>query len=155
MKPAAILTTVVFLIGCSAPFSRPVPTETEYKERFLTHLRPEQIKDLRFSYHGAVGGEMTIARFTLEADVLSQILAIAKPQDMYVPEDGDATHDLKRKIAMCAREGRIPDWYDFPFDKALPAFMDSGAHTDEHPAYSHEWYVDEEQGIVYIVIIEG
>jgi hypothetical protein len=155
MKPIAILATVVCLIGCAAPFSRPVPTESQYKERFLTHLRPEQIHDLRFSYHGAVGGEASIARFTVGADAISQILAIAKREDMHLSEGKDKADELKRKIAMCTREGRIPDWYDFPFDKSLPVFIDSGDYTDQHPAYSHEWYVDENRGIVYVVIIEG
>lgn len=155
MKPTAIVATVVCLIGCAPPFSRPVPDELQYKERFLTHLRPEQINDLRFSYHGAVGGEASIARFTVDAEAISQILAIAKREDMFVSEGGDAAHELKRKIARCAREDRIPDWFDFPFEKSLPVFIDSGDYTDEHPAYSHEWYVDENRGIVYVVIIEG
>jgi hypothetical protein len=116
---------------------------SQYKEQFLTHLRPEQINELRFSYHGGVGGEASIARFTVDAAAISQILSIAKQGDMHLSEDEDATEGLKRKIAMCTREGRIPDWYDFPFNKSLPVFIDSGDYTDEHPAYSREWYVDE------------
>ncbi len=155
MKRNAILAVVVCIIGCAVPFSRPVPTESEYKRRFLTHLRPEQITDLRFSYHGAVGGEATIARFTVDADAISQIRANAQREDVYASEDGNAAQELKRKIAMCAREGRVPEWYDFPFDKSLPVFIDSDDYTDEHPAYSHEWYVDEDRGMVYVVMIEG
>ena len=155
MKRALILTVVVCITACSAPFSRPIPTESEYKQRFLTHLEPEQIDALRFSYHGAVGGEASIARFKLDADAIAQIRTNAQDQDVYAPVDGDAAQELKRKIAMCAREGRIPEWFDFPFDKPLPVFTESGDFTEEHPAYSHDWYVDEDRGIVYFVMIKG
>ena len=155
MKRTLILAVVVCITGCAAPFSRPVPTESEYKLRFLTHLQPEQISSLRFSYHGAVGGAASIARFNVGADAISQIRANAQRKDMYSSEDGDAAQELKRKIAMCAREGRVPEWFDFPFDRSLPVFIDRGDFTHDHPAYSHEWYVDEDRGIVYFVMTEG
>ena len=56
---------------------------------------------------------------------------------------------------MCAREGHVPDWFDFPLDHSLPVFVESGDSTEEHPAYSREWYVDEDRGVVYFVMIEG
>lgn len=155
MKRNLILSVVVCIAGCAAPFSRPIPTESEYKQRFLTHLEPQQVDALRFSYHGAVGGEASIARFNVDADAISQIRTSAQLEDVYASDDKDAREELKRKIAMCAREGRIPEWFDFPFDKSLPVFTDSGEFTDEHPAYSHQWYVDEDRDIVYFVMIEG
>ncbi|WP_417377460.1 hypothetical protein [Gimesia maris] len=155
MKHAQLLLLVFLVTGCPAPFSRPVPTESEYKRRFLSQLAPAQITDLRFSYHGAVGGEASIARFKVDADTISQIRTSAQLEDVYASDDKDAREEFKRKIAMCAREGRIPEWFDFPFDKSLPVFTDSGDFTDEHPAYSHQWYVDEDRGIVYFVMIEG
>ncbi|EMI22947.1 hypothetical protein RMSM_00126 [Rhodopirellula maiorica SM1] len=134
---------------------RPVPTASEYKQRFLTHLRPEQINSLRFTYHGAVGGEASLARFKVEANAVSEIRANAQREDVYASQDEDAVQELKRKMAMCTDEGQIPEWFDFLFGKALPVFIDNGDSTAEHPAYLHEWYVDESRGIVYFVMIEG
>ena len=44
---------------------------------------------------------------------LSQIRANAQRENVYSSEDGDAVQELKRKIAMCAREGRVPEWFNF------------------------------------------
>ena len=155
MKGTCILAVVACVVGCSMPFSRPVPTESEYKQRFLTLLPAEQINNLRFSYHGAVGGEVSIARFTVDADSISQIRTNAHRQKVYRPEDGELARELRRKIAMCAREVHVPKWYDFPFEKSLAIFIDSGEDIDENPSFLREWYVDEDRGIVYVVMIKG
>lgn len=155
MKGFYILAVVACVVGCTMPFSRPVPTESEYKQRFLTLLQAEQINTLRFSYHGAVGGEAAIARFTVDANSISQIRANAQREDVYRPEDEDVARELRRKIAMCAHAGRIPEWYDFPFEKSLAIFIDSAEDIGKNPSYLCEWYVDEDRGVVYVVMIEG
>ncbi len=155
MKGFYLLAVVASVVGCTMPFSRQVPTVSEYKQRFLTLLPAEQINNLRFSYHGAVGGEASIARFTVDENSISQIRVNAQREDVYRPEDGDVARELRRKIAMCAREGHIPEWYDFPFEKSLVIFIDSGEDIDGNSSCLREWYVDENRGIVYVVMIEG
>ena len=137
------------------PFSRPVPTDAEYKQRFLFHLQPKQIKDLRFSYHGAVGGQVSIARFKVDADAISKIRVSTQHVDVYTPSDGSIADEFKQRIGFCAGGGAIPKWFDFPFDRSLPVFIDRGGNTEEHPAYSYEWYIDEDRGIVYCLMMEG
>lgn len=154
MKRTAIL-AVLLMIGCAGPFSRAVPTESEYKQRFLTLLQPDQIDNLQFSYHGAVGGEASIARFKLNTDAISQIRANAQREENYAFEDENVAKELKRRIAFGTRAGRIPEWFDFPFDRPMRLFIDSGESTAEHPAYSREWYVDQDRSIVYFVMSEG
>jgi len=155
MKHPYVLAALLVFAGCPMPFSRPVPSETEYIQRFLTHVQPEQIEDLQFSYHGAVGGEYSIARFRVDNDAIHQLRANAQREEIFFLEDGDSEKDLKERIAVCARESQIPGWFDFPFDKTMAVFIDSGDHTDGHPAYKHEWYVDEARGIVYFVMIRA
>ncbi|WP_442511502.1 hypothetical protein SH528x_003183 [Novipirellula sp. SH528] len=150
-----IIIAMFVIACCTLPFSRPVPTDAEYKLRFLSHLQPEQIKDLRFSYHGAVGGQYSIARFKVDADAISQIRVNTQHEDIYTPLEGNTADEFKQRIAMCAGGGAIPKWFDFPFDRSLPVFIDSGGFTEEHPAYSHEWYIDEDQGIAYYLMMEG
>ena len=98
---------------------------------------------------------MSIARFTVDADSISQIRTNAHRQEVYRPEDGELARELRRKIAMCAREVHVPKRYDFPFEKSLAIFIDSGEDIDENPSFLREWYVDEDRGIVYVVMIKG
>ncbi|GAA5504878.1 hypothetical protein Rcae01_00317 [Novipirellula caenicola] len=137
------------------PFSRPVPSEAEYIQRFLPHVRLEQVENLQFSYHGAVGGEFSIARFGVEEDTVSQLRVHAQREESIFLDAGDSGETLKKKIAMCTRGKTIPEWFDFPFGKKMVVFIDRGDGTDEHAAYSREWYIDEDRGIVYFVMTEG
>lgn len=152
MKRALLHAMVVCIMGCAAPFSRLLPTESDYKQRFLRHLRPKEISSFQFTYHGAVGGEASIARFKVGEDAVSQLRAKAQREEIY---STDAAQDLKRKLGTCTRERRVPEWFDFPFDRSLPVFIDSGDFTVDHPAYLHEWYVDEDRGLVYFIMIQG
>ena len=155
MKISEILLLVLLALGCSGPFSRPVPTPTEYKQLFLSHLAPENIRQLQYSYHGAVGGEASIARFIADDDAIAVIRKAVQSELIYKPDNWNEVQELSRQFAMCAREGRIPKWFDFPFNRSLLLFEDKGDNTNGHPAYSHKWYVDEENGIVYFVLIRG
>ena len=155
MKISGILLLVLLASGCSGAFSRPVPTPEEYKQQFLSHLAPENIRELQYSYHGAVGGDASIARFIADDYVIAVIRKATQSELVYKPDNGNEVQELTRQFAMCAREGRIPKWFDFPFSRSLLLFEDKGDDKDGHPAYSHRWYVDEESGIVYFVLIDG
>lgn len=154
--PIHILLLLLCTLGCDGPFSRPIPEPIQYQQRFLMpRFRWEKISDLRYSYQGAVGGESSIARFRLTIDEITRIKTAPTNATSYRPSSKGQIDELKKEFAFCAREGRIPQWFDFPFGKSLLLFEDSGDFTDEHPRFSHKWYVDEDQCVVYFVMIEG
>jgi len=155
MKPRSLILLLLFAMGCPAPFSRPVPSPSEYKQRFLSNLDPKQIQNLQFTYHGAIGGEASIARFRTDSAGIESIRENAQSEKAYDPNNEAAREELRRQFAMCAGSHSIPAWFDFPFGKSLLLFVDSGDFSDEHPAYSHEWYVDKDNGIVYSMVFEG
>jgi hypothetical protein len=154
--PLITLLLLLCALGCDGPFSRPIPQPTEYKQRFLTpRFQPEEISDLQYSYRGAVGGESSIARFRLTIEELARIKAATPVATPYKTSSKQEVDELKRTFAFCARDGRIPKWFDFPFSKSLLLFENSGDYTDGHPSFSHKWFVDEDQCVVYFVMTEG
>ncbi len=153
----AILVLLLMLAanGCRMPFSRPVPTPTQYKEKFLSFLEPDDVSDLQYSYQGAVGGEASIAKFRLTQEAIGMLRTARPIAVTFKPADQDEIADLKREFANLSGAGRIPKWFDFPFDKSLLLFEESGDNTDECPSFSHKWFVDEDLGIVYFAMVEG
>jgi hypothetical protein len=149
-----LLLSIAFLVIAGCPFTRPMPTEAEYKRRFLSYLSTEQVKNLEFSYRGATGGESSIAKFTVDASAVKAIRLNAQREETYTPDDANEAK-LRRKIMMCTRDGQIPTWFDFPFKKAITIFIDSNERSSVRPSYTHEWYVDSENGVVYLVTVEG
>lgn len=105
--------------------------------------------------HAKVGGESSIARFRLAIEELARIKAATPVATPYKTSSKQEVDELKRTFAFCARDGRIPKWFDFPFSKSLLLFENSGDYTDGHPSFSHKWFVDEDQCVVYFVMTEG
>ena len=133
MKGSLMLAVVVSIVGCAMPFSRPVPTESEYKQRFLTLLPAEQINDLRFFLSWCGWG---VRRLSLASQLMrmrfSQIRSNANREDVYSPENGDMVQELRQRIALCAREGTHPRMVRFSLlKKTLAIFSDGGEDRDE------------------------
>ncbi len=155
MKILLVILVLAITEGCGSPLSRPTPSESQYRKRFLGMLTEEQIQDLRFAYHGAIGGEASIARFTTDPSGIMAIRAATKREEVYEPDRDEDREVLRRRFQMYSEKRELPDWFDFPFAKTLPVFIDSGDMTNDHPSYSYEWYIDEETGTVYFSMING
>ena len=118
-------------------------------------LTEERIQDLRFAYRGAIGDEASIARFTTDPSGVKAIRAATKLEEVYKRDRDEDREVLRRRFQMCSEKRELPDWFDVPFAKTLPVSIDSGDMTSDHPSYSHEWYIDEETGTVYFLMING
>jgi hypothetical protein len=125
-------------------------------------LSAEQIQDLRFAWHGAVGGVASIARFRTDQSGIERIRLATQRHEVYKP-DIDVTSEeprvpsseLRQRFQMATPGDELPPWFDFPFDKCLPVYINRGNAHDGAPAYSREYYVDKETGTVYFLMIKG
>jgi hypothetical protein len=152
MKNGLAVACLVLTTACPMPLSRPRPTETEYKTRFLGLLEPQHIHDLRFLYRGAVGGEYSVAKFTTDEDGLQVLHAAADGQPRYDPANAQQRREVER-LQACCPGGCVPAWYDFPFNKSLLMYVEHADATEDTPGYLHEWYVDEIEKTVYCITV--
>jgi hypothetical protein len=147
----SILILTTLMVGC---FTRPVPSNAEYIRRYLAPFSETAIGDLRFSYHGAVGGEGSIARFRIDDTGIAALKSSGLQLTQYDPDESDIG-ELKRRFAMCSRWGTIPSWFDFPFERSLDMYSEEGDYTATTSMFSNEYYIDTEKYVVYFLMIRG
>jgi len=73
MKTGPVILVLVLSAGCGSFLSRPGPSDVGYRKGYLGMLSAEQIQDLRFAWHGAVGGVASIARFRTDQSGIERI----------------------------------------------------------------------------------
>jgi hypothetical protein len=132
MKAPAALLVLFLSMGCGAPFSRPTQSEKQYKERYLDMLDAKQIRNLRFTYYGALGTAASIARFATDAAGIESMRAAAEREDAYEPSSEVTCRELRRRFERAAARD-LPKWFDVPFTKPLFVFVSQGAgDSDGH-----------------------
>ena len=155
MHRSVMMLMLLCFAGCSMPFSRPTPSAEEYRQQYLGMLSRDQVSELQFAYVGAVGGEFSIARFRTTAAGVEAIRENSDSDHLYDPKDETVRMEVKRKLVTRSGGSSLPKWFDFPFEKPLRVFREAGESSHDHPAYAHEWYVDEENLIVYYSMVWG
>ena len=126
MKLLLVILVLAITKGCGLPLSRPTPSESQYRKRFLGTLTEEQVQDLRFAYRGAIGGESSIAQFTTDPSGIMAIRVATKREEVYKP-DRDEDREYSDADSRCAqRSGNCRIGLIFPLAKRCPCLSTAG-----------------------------
>ncbi|MFZ1934753.1 MAG: hypothetical protein WCB27_12645 [Thermoguttaceae bacterium] len=144
--------------GCGG-LERPRPSEAEYAEEYLAYFDATQIEKLDYTYRGSIGGAMTAGRVKFKGPIrLKSELLGAKIKAGTVKEGIHDPAKLKERDRMWIQHqweahsgGSIPSWFDFPYDRKLRTLTEeSEGGDDPRSHYEKVWYIDDENGVVYI-----
>ena len=127
MKLLLVILVLAITEGCGLPLSRPTPSESQYRKRFLSMLTEEQIQDLRFAYRGAIGGESSIARFTTDPSGIMAIRVATKREEVYKPDRDEDRGVLQTPIPdVLQRSGNCRIGLIFPLPNAARVYRQRG-----------------------------
>ena len=148
--------TALFLCaggGCDEMFWKHRPSPSDYWARYFSRFGEVRVKTLDFTYAGSIGGEGTAARAVIEGggpikvDLRGAVAGIYEPAEL---RDVGARLDFEDRWA-APTHGRLPAWYDFPYERRMRTVTETHAQTASSPAYCFVWYLDDERGVVYFL----
>ncbi len=151
-----VVLAVLLVIGssCGGCLSRPTPSKQRYLAMYMEHFDVEQIESIDYTYEGAIGGAITAARVQFNGPVtIPEGLELIEYQP---PEADDRSPDAELSRleiqAKCRNHcgGETPNWFDFPLDRPMRMIRESEEDPPEDtPCYSNEWYIDDQENVIY------
>jgi hypothetical protein len=157
MLLAAMVFSLLAVLGCGVVFSRPCPSESEYIARYLTYFDSSQIDGLDYVYRGAIGGEGTIARIQFKGPVKLKPLGQTTKAESFDPAKMRKDRDVSKfKEQWTSAAGqKLPSWFDFPFGRKMRMIRETREWSNGNPSYDWTWYIDDERNVVYFCGVRG
>jgi hypothetical protein len=119
-----VMAIVTLCFGCDAIFKRPTPNKSDYLKKVLPEIPKKDIKSIDYIYHGAVGGNISIARVELQnKNQLAPILKIPlKKTYSFIAHGRQIEIDcIKSKFISGVGEinAKLPPWFDMDFSNPI------------------------------------
>jgi hypothetical protein len=141
--------------------SRPTPTREGYLYQYFGYFDESQIDKLDYAYKGMFRGIFSVGRAEFKGPVkLNDVMVQAKIKAGLITEGTyDPTRMTEADVMWLRHEfetlagGRLPSWFDFPFDRKMRKITeeDQGSLGDHGgPPHKNVWYIDDDKHIVYV-----
>ena len=120
--------------------------------RVLVTLR---VTPFDYVYHGAIGGEGTVARIQFKKG--AKIAMRAQTSEMGTYDEAELDEFARVELRSTLKSysgGATPPWLDFPFSRRMRTVREVRRDEPGAPNREWTWYIDDERGVVYFVGVE-